>query len=106
MGDFNINRLTVSGSEFHDNAAVIRNETHGAESDKDAEILRELQKVREQLETTNPMIAGTLADLQEAVEAKNKPTIKKLLARFSEESAKTVIASVASKTLLSWMGIS
>ena len=95
----------ITESNFYDRSAVIRNENHVTLSDKDAEILQELQRVREQLETTEPMIADALASLEEAVKAQDKPTTKKLLGKFAGGTTKAVLAGVASKALLSWMGI-
>ena len=74
-------------------------------ADENAEILRELQRVRKQLETTEPMIADALASLEEAVKAQDKPTIKKLLGKFAGETTKDVLTGIASTALLSWMGI-
>ena len=104
MADFDI-QVTAVGNNLYDNAAVVRNEKHAAVPSKDAEILQELQRVRKQLETTEPMIADALATLEEAVKTQDKPTIKKLLGKFAGGTTKAVLAGVASKALLSWMGI-
>lgn len=101
----NIGNLTVSKSNFHDRAAVVYTENHADLSDEDAKILQELQRVREQLETTQPKIADALASLEEAVKAQDKPTIKKLLGKFAGETTKDVLTGIASTALLSWMGI-
>ena len=103
--EINIERLNIKDSEFHDNAAVIRNETRAAESDENAAILSELRKTREQLEKTEPLIADTVAALEQAVQEKDKPKIGKLLANFSTGTAKAALVKVASDALLSWMGI-
>lgn len=51
------------------------------------------------------VIADALASLEEAVKAQDKPTTKKLLGKFAGGTTKAVLAGVASKALLSWMGI-
>lgn len=100
-----VGKLTANNNTFYDNAAMFREETHAAGDDNSAEILRELQRVRERLNATEPMIAKAVAELEKAVQSKDKPKISTLLADFSSGTAKAVIAAVASKKLLSWMGI-
>ncbi|MBQ6987218.1 MAG: hypothetical protein IJQ25_09550 [Oscillibacter sp.] len=104
MADFEIH-VTAFENQLYDNAAIVRNEKHAAAPGKDEEILRELQQVRKQLENTEPIIADAVADLEEAIQARDKPTIAKLLGKFSSEAVKGVMRTVASKALLTWMGI-
>ncbi|MBR0282751.1 MAG: hypothetical protein IJQ81_14405 [Oscillibacter sp.] len=104
--EISIEHLEVSKSNFHDNAAVIRNQTYNAAApDDNAQILRELQSVRERLNETSD-VAKAVDELTEAVKAKDKPAIDKLLTQFAGGTMKAVITAIASKTLLSWMGIS
>lgn len=101
----NIEHLNIKDSNFHDRAAVVYTENH-AEPNKDEAILRELQHVREQLANTEPMIADAVDVLEQAVKAQDKPKISESLRKFSSETVKAVMKTVASKALLAWMGIS
>lgn len=103
----NVN-VTISGNTITSSEVTglsISSNHTPALPDENAEILRELQRVRKQLETTEPMIADALASLEEAVKAQDKPTIKKLLGKFAGETTKDVLTGIASSMLLSWMGI-
>ena len=98
--------MSIKDSTVSGTIIGIKQDTYNAAvPDENAEILRELQRVRKQLETTEPMIADALATLEEAVKTQDKPTIKKLLGKFAGGTTKAVLAGVASKALLSWMGI-
>lgn len=99
MGDTTYN-VNVSKSSFHDNAAVIRNKNRAAESDENAEILRELRETRKKLADTEPLLADAVAALEQAVQEKDKPKITKLVSGFAKGTAKA-----ASDALLSWLGI-
>lgn len=102
--EININKLNATNNKFYDNAAVFR-EQNAAAPDDNAQILRELQSVRERLNETSD-VAKAVDELTEAVKAKDKPAIDKLLTQFAGGTMKAVITAIASKTLLSWMGIS
>ncbi|MBQ6205548.1 MAG: hypothetical protein IJK52_00545 [Oscillospiraceae bacterium] len=80
-------------------------QNNAAAPDDNAQILRELQSVRERLNETSD-VAKAVDELTEAVKAKDKPAIDKLLTQFAGGTMKAVITAIASKTLLSWMGIS
>ena len=97
---FNIQPIQTNN--FYDNAAVICNETHASEYH---EILRELEHIGYELSATEPLIAKAVLDLCKAIEANDKPRISQLLGLLSHEVSKSAIAPVASRRLLSWMGI-
>ena len=78
---------------------------NAAAPDDNAQILRELQSVRERLNETSD-VAKAVDELTEAVKAKDKPAIDKLLTKFAGGTIQEVMKSIASTTLLSWMGIS
>lgn len=105
--DFNNMTLNTKIGSISGNGVGIQFnvKNNAAVPDDNAEILRELQSVRERLSATEPMIAKAVADLEKAVKADDKPAIKELAANFASGAAKGVIAGVASKALLSWMGI-
>ena len=88
--------FNISGSTFRDHASVLDQHTeyHGGTDPQDTTV-QELRRIQEQLERTQPLIADALANLQEAIEKQDKPTISKVVGQLSSGFAVSVLSSAA-----------
>lgn len=97
-------RINIENSVIDHNSSVVRNDYRGT-SDTDDAILEELQKIQKELEQTEPLISQTLSDLQDAIRKKNSSKISSIAQRLSTGFAASLLANLASGSLLSFLGI-
>lgn len=69
------------------------------------EILTELKKIRVSLEASEPMIADTLARLEQAICAQDRLKISSIVQQLSVGTAANVLSSLASAGLKMFLGI-
>lgn len=99
---YNIN---ITKSKFDGNSSVVR-EYNGNNVEGDEAILAELKKIHGILAEEDPLIADAVDALREAVEKKDEKTIGKKIALLTSGVAKSVIASLASAKLKTFLGLS
>ena len=102
MDNYNID---INNSTFDRGSSVVKKVYEGAAVSQDRAILRELQEIQHRLEKTEPMIADALSNLAQAIQAQDKPSISKFIHQLSNGTVKSLLSTIASKALLSFLGI-
>ena len=99
-------KININGSTFDNGSSVVRNEfgTLG-ESYEMNKILQELQSIQKTLERTEPMVAGAISDLRQAIQINDNNRISNIVKNLSSGLAASVITKLASEGLLKWLGI-
>ena len=103
MSDYTIKINEVSidhGSSFINNGHM------GCSAAAEEEtMLLELQKIREQLSKTEPMVAEAVAKLETAVRAQDKPAASTVVRQLSTGFAASLFSNLASAGLLAFLGM-
>lgn len=96
-----INEVSIDhGSSFINNGSI----GCGAAAEEDA-LLAELQRIRDQLSKTEPVVAEAVAKLETAVRERDKPAASKLVRQLSTGFAASLFSNLASAGLLAFLGI-
>lgn len=103
IGKLNVH---VENNTIENSTVTVLHEENAAPGalDKDTEILSDLERVQERLDETQATLAYLLSQLEEAVKKKDKSNVDKLR-DLVVKSGSTVLAGIASKALLAWLGI-
>ena len=95
----------IKDSKFDHGSSVVKNIQIGGAETHDGAILRELEEIRDKLAATEPLVAESVAKLEQAVRENNKPKISTIIQQLSTGFAATVLANLASPALLAFLGI-
>ena len=102
MTDYNI---TINNSVIDHNSCVVHAEQINTGSLEYDEILQELRKIQKCSEKIEPMIADKLSELQQAIIEQNKPKTSDIIRQLTTGAAASFLASVASRSLLAFLGL-
>ncbi|WP_304432990.1 hypothetical protein [Acutalibacter muris] len=102
MQEYNIK---VEKSFFDHGSSVVHHDYHNSQSETDEKLLQELAAISKSLENSEPMVANALKDLHQAIEESNKPKVSSMVAQLSTGFAASLLSTLASGPLLSFLGI-
>lgn len=96
------NHATVSDSTIIGKKEDI---TYNAETAPNSDVVRELQAIQRQLESTEPMVAEAVKELRMAIEKQEHSKISDTVRKLTSGFAASVITNIASEGLLHYLGM-
>lgn len=97
--------IEVKESFFDNGSSVVHQDYRNGQSEAEEKLLQELAAISKSLKNSEPMVANALNDLHQAIKESNKPKISSMIAQLSSGFAASLLSTLASGPLLSFLGI-
>lgn len=96
--------ISVNTSSFDNGSNVVGTINESKNQDTDNMILKELQSIQTKLNSAEKL-SQSLKQLEEAIEKQNKPKIIEIVQTLTTDVSSSLLSSLASSSLLKFLGI-